>query len=430
MLFLFLLFVLRIVESQKTSPCPSTFSYREKSETSSIPRDVWAGEITLRTVEDLAGVFINVILDKPSESLGSFFGEVTTSDNREYVITNTKYNLEAGPAVIVEIFVKYDTNEEVPGVKIIRLNGKTICSTKVHEVYLRPTLPTLHISQSKNSSSRPGDVYEEPPRHEDENRPQPSHRPGEGLSLQRPSGGPRPIEGVYSYGTQPSAFIISHAPSHRPSSHSDDREHTTERHTTSRITTERYNNDNEYNSDRRTTGVHSSYDQGYSTESHTSSRRTTERNNGDNEYSNIRTTERYNSNESNGYQPSRDERTTERNNPRTTRRTTTKTPNHSIGSGDFKTELATKNRNCEIGDFPWNKPHSELGTFGGAKHNQPRTDPDQHNNRLVPILVVRWLLDRLRLFPVDKAQFQVSGLGTQLSTTPRVSNWSTPAEVP
>nr|CAI5862594.1 unnamed protein product [Callosobruchus analis] len=248
MLFLFLLFVLRTVESQKVSPCPATFSYKDKSESSSIPRDVWAGEITLRTVEDLAGVFINVILDKPSESLGSFFGEVSTSDNREYIITNTKYNLEAGPAVIVEIFVKYDTNEEIPGVKIIRLNGKTICSTKVHEVHLRPTLPTLHISQSKNHSSRPGDLNEEPPRSEDDNRPpQPPRRPGEEPSFQRPSGGSRPLEGGYSHGTQPSAFIISHASSHKPSSHSDDRDRTTERYPTSRRTTERYNKNNHLN---------------------------------------------------------------------------------------------------------------------------------------------------------------------------------------
>ncbi|VEN42173.1 unnamed protein product [Callosobruchus maculatus] len=126
-----------------------------------------------------------------------------------------------------------------------------------------------------------------------------------------------------------------------------------------------FSNDNEYNSDRRTTGVHSSYDQGYSTESHTSSRRTTERNNGDNEYSNIRTTERYNSNESNGYQPSRDERTTERNNPRTTRRTTTKTPNHSIGN-------ALETPDDSDSDF-------FIGDFGNYRPTQNRPRPTQQS---------------------------------------------------
>ncbi|CAH1991235.1 unnamed protein product [Acanthoscelides obtectus] len=385
MLFLFLLCVIRIAESQKASPCPSTFSYKEQLETS---RGIWAGEITLRTVEDLTGVFINVVLDRPAESLGSFFGEVTTADNREYVITNTKYNLEAGPAVIVEIFVRYNTNEEIPSVKIIRLNGKTICTTKVHETYLRPTLPTLHISQPKDTSSRPADGYQEPPRRDDGYRPPPptqrperppsqrpgerppSQRPGERPPSQRPgerpppqrpgerpAPAPRPLDADYSvYGTEPSGGHSNendYSGSRRTTEryNSNDRDFTTERHTMSRRTTERHNNDNEYSSNRRTTERYNSNNHDYTTQRQTSpDRRTTE------------------SNESNEYQSNRDERSTERNNPRTTRHTTTRpTPtNHNIGN-------ALENPDDSDSEF-------FIGDFGNYRPTQSKPRPSQHGS--------------------------------------------------
>ncbi|KAJ8963547.1 hypothetical protein NQ314_005552 [Rhamnusium bicolor] len=125
-LHLLMLFVLtKVVLSQNTSPCPEVFTYEPRgSET-----DRWYGVISLRTSDDLIGIWLIIKLDRPAELLG----------------------LEAGPPVTVRFFVKYNAAQTVPSVNSIRLNGKTICTAQSNE--LKRMTPTLHISQVKPTSS-------------------------------------------------------------------------------------------------------------------------------------------------------------------------------------------------------------------------------------------------------------------------------------
>lgn len=73
-------FVLTIVTffsevfTQNPSPCPDVFVY----DTSSSQEDRWYGTISLRTAEDLVGVWVHVILDRPAELLGVKLISITT----------------------------------------------------------------------------------------------------------------------------------------------------------------------------------------------------------------------------------------------------------------------------------------------------------------------------------------------------------------
>ncbi|XP_063924172.1 serine proteinase stubble-like isoform X3 [Zophobas morio] len=143
MLILISLFALtaQLAQSQNPSPCPQIFSYEPRVQ----EEDRWYGVISLQTLEDLDGVWLKVILDRPAELLGNWFGETVSSDNQEFTIKNPRYKLEAGPPVSVRFFVKYNLAATIPSVNTIRLNGKTICTSGREEV--ATTTPQLHISQ-------------------------------------------------------------------------------------------------------------------------------------------------------------------------------------------------------------------------------------------------------------------------------------------
>lgn len=53
--------------AQKPSPCPDVFVYESSS---SQEDDRWYGVVSLRTPEDLDGVWVHIILDRPAELLG------------------------------------------------------------------------------------------------------------------------------------------------------------------------------------------------------------------------------------------------------------------------------------------------------------------------------------------------------------------------
>ncbi|XP_057658522.1 transmembrane protease serine 11G-like [Diorhabda carinulata] len=122
------------------SPCSDIFHYENQTESNR-----WFGVISIRTLEDLTGVWITVILDRRAELLGNWFGESFTTDNKEFRITNPNYVLEAGPPVSVRFFVQYSpTDRTIPKLETIRLNGKTICSRNSTE---HKNVPTLHLSK-------------------------------------------------------------------------------------------------------------------------------------------------------------------------------------------------------------------------------------------------------------------------------------------
>ena len=68
MLILISLFALtaQLAQSQNPSPCPQIFSYEPRVQ----EEDRWYGVISLQTLEDLDGVWLKVILDRPAELLG------------------------------------------------------------------------------------------------------------------------------------------------------------------------------------------------------------------------------------------------------------------------------------------------------------------------------------------------------------------------
>lgn len=58
--------LMQLVISQKPSPCPRTFSYEPKGNES----DRWYGVISLKTFEELSGVWLRIKLDRPADLIG------------------------------------------------------------------------------------------------------------------------------------------------------------------------------------------------------------------------------------------------------------------------------------------------------------------------------------------------------------------------
>ncbi|CAG9861494.1 unnamed protein product [Phyllotreta striolata] len=127
------------------SPCPDVFHYEPRNQ----EPGKWYGVILARSPDNLSGIWITVKLDSRAELLGNWFGETYSTDNQEFKIANQDYTLEAGPPVSIRFFVKYDPSKSAPRVRLIRLNGKTVCSEDMHE--LRTTTPKLHISKPQLS---------------------------------------------------------------------------------------------------------------------------------------------------------------------------------------------------------------------------------------------------------------------------------------
>ncbi|XP_017770062.1 PREDICTED: serine protease gd-like isoform X5 [Nicrophorus vespilloides] len=104
------------------SPCPSIFHYEPQKE-----RDRWYGVVTLISESDLNGVWLRLIFDKPSLQLGNWFGEIKTSDNKDYLIKNRNHQLKSNMPYSLRFYIKYDPSETMPKLMSIRLNAKTVC---------------------------------------------------------------------------------------------------------------------------------------------------------------------------------------------------------------------------------------------------------------------------------------------------------------
>ncbi|XP_060532655.1 CLIP domain-containing serine protease B15-like isoform X2 [Cylas formicarius] len=154
-----LVVVVKVVSSQGSSPCPETFIYEPRN---SKELDRWYGVVSLRTDDDLEGVYLKIQLDRPADLLGNWFGDVISQDNVQFSINNAKYKLEAGPPVSVRFFVKYNAASIVPTVKKILLNGRSICSTTVSPDRRTPIPPTLHISKPATSPGNFSNMNKKP----------------------------------------------------------------------------------------------------------------------------------------------------------------------------------------------------------------------------------------------------------------------------
>ncbi|KAL1490932.1 hypothetical protein ABEB36_011601 [Hypothenemus hampei] len=141
-------FLIGAVTGRLESPCSEVFKY----DTESVDEpNQWNGVLTIGTDEDLEGIWIKIYLDRRAAVLGNWFAESTTVDHKEFSIRNSNYKLAAGPPIQIEFFVKYDSSEqEIPRVKKITLNGRTICPKPVR---VASAEPKLHISVAKPLNS-------------------------------------------------------------------------------------------------------------------------------------------------------------------------------------------------------------------------------------------------------------------------------------
>lgn len=108
------------------SPCPDIFQYEPNIEEDFAKR--WYGVITLQTADSLHGLWIDIILTNKADSLGNWYGRVTSRDNTEFSIQDSKFTLEAGKRLEIRFYTQYRDAKNVPALRAIRLNGREICS--------------------------------------------------------------------------------------------------------------------------------------------------------------------------------------------------------------------------------------------------------------------------------------------------------------
>jgi hypothetical protein len=109
--------------AQMVSPCPRFFKYEPRG----TENDRWYGTVTLLTDSDLSGVWLRLIFDRPSIQLGNWFGEVVTTDNKEYLVKNRNHKLTANVPYNLRFYLKYNPGEAPPKLTMFRLNAKTVC---------------------------------------------------------------------------------------------------------------------------------------------------------------------------------------------------------------------------------------------------------------------------------------------------------------
>ncbi|CAH2232240.1 spermosin-like isoform X4 [Pararge aegeria] len=172
------LFVPTHEQSTPNSPCPNVFMY----EPSGTEQGRWYGVVNLSTDSTLHSLWLNVVLDSKADILGNWVGDVTTTDNIDFKIENTKMKIHPGPAVAIRFFVQYNVLNKIPRLHAIRLNGREICNAdhpqpaidRVDSIRPEPTSISRPESGSRPSVSRPAES-------------RPNQRPSDGSSDSRPS---------------------------------------------------------------------------------------------------------------------------------------------------------------------------------------------------------------------------------------------------
>ncbi|XP_052739186.1 CLIP domain-containing serine protease B4 isoform X2 [Bicyclus anynana] len=173
-------------QSTPNSPCPNVFNY----EPSGTEAGRWYGVVNLSTDSTLHSLWLNIVLDSKADILGNWVGDVTTTDNTDFKIENTKMKIHPGPAVAIRFFVQYNVQNKVPRLHAIRLNGREICNAdhpqpavdRVDTIRPQPNLdstPDSRPTVSRPSESRPS-------------QSRPNERPSESRPAQRPE--KRPTE--------------------------------------------------------------------------------------------------------------------------------------------------------------------------------------------------------------------------------------------
>nr|XP_032528007.1 serine protease gd-like isoform X3 [Danaus plexippus plexippus] len=141
------LFVPTHEQSTTISPCPNVFMY----EPSGTEPGRWYGVVNLSTDSTLHSLWLNIVLDSKADILGNWVGDVTTTDNIDFKIENTRMKIHPGPAVAVRFFVQYSPLNKAPRLSAIRLNGREICNAKTPQ----PAIEVVETARPDPTSIRP-----------------------------------------------------------------------------------------------------------------------------------------------------------------------------------------------------------------------------------------------------------------------------------
>ncbi|CAH2093486.1 unnamed protein product [Euphydryas editha] len=184
LLLVIALFVPTHEQETPNSPCPNVFMYEP---TTNEPGR-WYGVVNLSTDSTLHSLWLNIVLDSKADILGNWVGDVSTSDNMDFKVENTKMKIHPGPAVSVRFFVQYNPLNKVPRLQAVRLNGREICNANSPQPAvdrvdtIRPTASRPR-PESRPENSRPENSRPESSR--------PVERPEESRPIERPE---RPSE--------------------------------------------------------------------------------------------------------------------------------------------------------------------------------------------------------------------------------------------
>ncbi|RZC34687.1 limulus clotting factor C-like [Asbolus verrucosus] len=151
---LFFLSFMVQVYSQLISPCPRLFKYEPRGS----ENDRWYGTVTLVSDSELSGVWLRLIFDKPSIQLGNWFGEVVTTDNKEYLIKNRNHKLLANTPYNIRFYIKHNPGETPPQLIMFRLNAKTVCPENGAVTENPATTGHLITSSVLSTTSKPSSI--------------------------------------------------------------------------------------------------------------------------------------------------------------------------------------------------------------------------------------------------------------------------------
>ncbi|KAB0791410.1 hypothetical protein PPYR_03210 [Photinus pyralis] len=152
--FLFACVISCVSALNRTSPCPRLFAYERNTSAS----NRWYGVVTVSSETALEGVWLRLAFDGELQQLGNWFGEVRANDNnREFVIKNRSFKLEANVPHQVRFYAQYDEGRPVPGLVSVQINAKTVCpdegvvvrTTAKSSTTAKPNIP-LRISDDED----------------------------------------------------------------------------------------------------------------------------------------------------------------------------------------------------------------------------------------------------------------------------------------
>ncbi|XP_055639693.1 transmembrane protease serine 11B-like [Toxorhynchites rutilus septentrionalis] len=125
----------------------------------------WDGILTLNTDVTVDRVRIEIVFDRSIYILGNFFGQVSTTDNTRFVITNDTLILAADSEVKMQVFVKFSEVGRVPDVREVLFNSKDLCRQRKRrvstiteapsEVFASQPQPITERSNIRSSTSGP-----------------------------------------------------------------------------------------------------------------------------------------------------------------------------------------------------------------------------------------------------------------------------------